>query len=140
MDFIEQSQKNMKNKTDVLDTTVSINFIEQSKKNTKKYNSYSKEIKKIIPLLKEVTAAAGVGGFVGRKGMGIDALFAGPFHPKFSELEKLLKQQLKDRKKLKIQIVSNLIQLVVGIKLIQNLLNWHMKNYLLVLKQLNNLI
>ena len=61
----------------------------------------SKKKKKPVPLLKEVTGGT-VAGYVGGKGMGIDALFAGPFHPDSghgSENEKVLKQQLKDRKK-----------------------------------------
>ena len=60
-------------------------------------------------LMKQVRGGA-VGGFVGGKGMGIDALFAGPFHPDSghgSENEKLLKKQLKDRRKLRKDIESN---------------------------------
>jgi hypothetical protein len=97
MNFIEQSQKNMKDKTDVLETKVSTNFIEQSKKNTKKYSYSSKEIKKIIPLLKEVTAAAGAAGFTGAAGGDVDQLFAGPFHPVFGQIIDLLGKQLEDR-------------------------------------------
>jgi NCAIR mutase (PurE)-related protein len=48
--------------------------------------------------MKEVSGG-GVAGFVGGKGMGIDALFAGPFHPDYNEVDNTLKQQLKDRKK-----------------------------------------
>ena len=49
-------------------------------------------------LIKEVSGGA-VAGFIGGKGMGIDALFAGPYHPDYNEVDKLLKKQLKDRKK-----------------------------------------
>ena len=49
-------------------------------------------------LIKEVSGGS-VGGFVGGRGMGIDALFAGPYHPDYNEVEQTLKQQLKDRKK-----------------------------------------
>ena len=49
-------------------------------------------------LMKEVSGG-GVAGFVGGKGMGIDALFAGPYHPDYNEVDNTLKQQLKDRKK-----------------------------------------
>ena len=76
-----------------------MNFIEQSEKNIKRHMYYSKDKKKLVPSLKEVTVGGGVGGFVGRKGMGIDSLFAGAYHPEYGEIEKLLKQQLKDRKK-----------------------------------------
>ena len=48
MDFIEQSQKNINDKLDVLERKISKNFIEQSKKNTKKYNSSIKEIKEVL--------------------------------------------------------------------------------------------
>jgi hypothetical protein len=67
-----------------------MSFIDDSEKNVSK------------AVLKEVSAGAGVGGFTGRAGMGIDALFAGPFHPDSgngSQIEKLLKQQIEDRKK-----------------------------------------
>ena len=59
--------------------------------------------------LKEVSGG-GVAGFVGGKGMGIDALFAGPYHPDSghgSENEKLLKKQLKDRKEKRKDIESS---------------------------------
>ena len=59
--------------------------------------------KNIERLMKEVTGGS-VAGFVGRSGMGIDQLFSGPFHPDSghgSENEKLLKQQIKDRKKIR---------------------------------------
>ena len=49
-------------------------------------------------LIREVSGGS-VGGFVGGKGMGIDALFAGPYHPDYNEIDNILKQQLKDRKK-----------------------------------------
>jgi len=97
MDFIEQSQKNINNKLDVLETKISKNFIKQSEKNTKKYNSSVKEIKKIIPLLREVTAAIGAAGFTGAAGGEVDKLFSGPFHPVFGQIEDLLGKQLKDR-------------------------------------------
>ena len=62
-----------------------------------------------LQLMKEVSGGS-VGGFVGGKGMGIDALFAGPYHPDSghgSENEKLLKKQLKDRRKLRKDIESS---------------------------------
>ena len=62
-----------------------------------------------LQLMKEVSGGS-VGGFVGGKGMGIDALFAGPYHPDSghgSENEKLLAKQLKDRKKLRKDIESS---------------------------------
>ena len=77
-----------------------MSFIDDSGHNVKKYNSSFKEEKKSLPLLKEVTGG-GVAGFVGGKGMGIDALFAGPFHPDSgygSKNKELLAKQLKDRK------------------------------------------
>ena len=75
-----------------------MNFIDNSKQNVKKYTSSFKERKKSTLSLKEVSGGS-VGGFVGGKGMGIDALFAGPFHPDYNEVEQTLKKQLKDRKK-----------------------------------------
>ena len=45
-------------------------------------------------LLKEVTAASAVGTFTGRAGDHIDQKFAGPFHPEFAQLKKLLKKQV----------------------------------------------
>ena len=86
-----------------------MNFIDDSKQNVKKYNSSFKERKKSTLSLKEVSGG-GVAGFVGGKGMGIDALFAGPYHPDSghgSENEKLLAKQLKDRKKLRKDIESS---------------------------------
>ena len=62
-----------------------MSFIEQSEQNVDR-------------LMKEVSGG-GVAGFVGGRGMGIDALFAGPYHPDYNEVDKLLKKQLKDRKK-----------------------------------------
>ena len=46
----------------------------------------------------ETTAAGGVGGFVGRGGKEIDQLFAGPYHPDYSEIEQILQWQIEDRK------------------------------------------
>jgi len=57
-------------------------------------------------LIKEVSGGS-VGGFVGGKGMGIDALFAGPYHPDYNEVDKLLKKQLKDRKEKRKDIESS---------------------------------
>ena len=54
--------------------------------------SYDKNKKK--HLLKEVTATGAAGTFVGRSGNYIDDKFAGPFHPEFSELKKLLIKQV----------------------------------------------
>ena len=73
-----------------------MSFVDDSEKNVKR-------------LMKEVSGG-GVAGFTGRAGMGIDALFAGPYHPDSghgSENEKLLKKQLKDRKKLRKDIESS---------------------------------
>jgi hypothetical protein len=78
-----------------------MSFIDDSGHNIKKYNSSFKEEKKSLPLLKEVTGGS-VGGFVGGRGMGIDQLFAGPFHPDSghgSKNKQLLMKQLKDRRK-----------------------------------------
>ena len=78
-----------------------MSFIDESKQNIKKYNSSFKERKKPSLSLKEVTGGS-VAGFVGGKGMGIDALFAGPFHPDSgygSKNKQLLTKQLKDRRK-----------------------------------------
>ena len=86
-----------------------MSFIDDSEKNTRKYNSSFKERKKSSLSLKEVSGGS-VGGFVGGKGMGIDALFAGAYHPDSghgSQNEKLLAKQLKDRKKLRKDIESN---------------------------------
>ena len=65
--------------------------------------------KNINRLMKEVSGGS-VGGFVGGKGMGIDALFAGPFHPDSghgSQIKKLLAKQLKDRKEKRKDIESS---------------------------------
>ena len=59
-----------------------MSFIEDSIENVKRQ------------LMKEVSGGS-VGGFVGGKGMGIDALFAGPYHPDYNEIDNILKQQLK---------------------------------------------
>ena len=48
-------------------------------------------------LIREVSAGA-VGGFVGGHGKEIDQLFAGPYHPDYSEIEQILQWQIKDRK------------------------------------------
>jgi len=77
-----------------------MSFIDDSGQNVKKYNSSFKEENKSLPLLKEVTGG-GVAGFVGGRGMGIDALFAGPYHPDSghgSKNKQLLMKQLKDRR------------------------------------------
>ena len=86
-----------------------MSFIDDSGKNVKNYNSSFKEEKKSLPLLKEVTGG-GVAGFVGRAGMGIDALFAGPYHPDSghgSKNKQLLMKQLKDRKEKRKDIESS---------------------------------
>ena len=60
-------------------------------------------------LMKEVSGG-GVAGFVGGKGMGIDALFAGPYHPDSghgSQNKQLLAKQLKDRKEKRKDIESS---------------------------------
>ena len=74
-----------------------MSFIDDSKKNVKKYTSSFKEKKRPTLSLKEVSAGA-VGGFVGRHGKGIDQLFAGPYHPDYSEIEQILQWQIEDRK------------------------------------------
>ena len=64
-------------------------FLDDSEKNVK------------LQLMKE-SSGGSVGGFVGGKGMGIDALFAGPYHPDSghgSKNKQLLAKQLKDRRK-----------------------------------------
>ena len=76
-----------------------MSFIDDSEQNMEKYTLSIKEENKSLPLLKEVTGG-GVAGFVGGAGMGIDALFAGPFHPDSghgSKNKQLLQKQLKDR-------------------------------------------
>jgi hypothetical protein len=79
-----------------------MNFIEKSEKNVKRHIYSYGDKKKSVPSLKEVTAGAGVGGFVGRGGHEIDQLFAGGFHPDSghgSQNKQLLAKQIKDRKK-----------------------------------------
>ena len=56
--------------------------------------SYQKNKKK--HLLNEVSVAGAVGTFVGGAGNIIDQLFAGPYHPEFGDLEKLLDKQIED--------------------------------------------
>ena len=78
-----------------------MSFIDDSEKNIKKYTSSFKERKKPTLSLKEVSGG-GVAGFTGRAGRGIDALFAGAFHPDSghgSQNEKLLTKQVSDTKK-----------------------------------------
>ena len=73
-----------------------MSFIEQSEQNVDR-------------LMKEVSTG-GVAGFVGGKGMGIDALFAGPYHPDSgygSKNKQLLAKQLKDRKEKRKDIESS---------------------------------
>ena len=73
-----------------------MSFIEQSEQNVDR-------------LMKEVSGGS-VGGFVGGKGMGIDALFAGPYHPDSgygSKNKQLLAKQLKDRKEKRKDIESS---------------------------------
>ena len=48
-------------------------------------------------LLDEAVATGAVGGFVGRKGQGVDDLFAGGFKPDEGELKDLFKQQIKHK-------------------------------------------
>ena len=61
-----------------------MSFIDKSEKNVRR-------------VMKEVTGGD-VAGFTGRAGVGIDSMFAGPFHPEYMELEKTLEKQVKDRK------------------------------------------
>ena len=61
-----------------------MSFIDKSDKNVKR-------------VMKEVTGGD-VAGFTGRAGIGIDNMFAGPFHPEYMELEKTLEKQITDRK------------------------------------------
>ena len=73
-----------------------MSFIEQSEQNVNR-------------LMKEVSGG-GVTGFIGRAGMGIDAIFAGPYHPDSghgSKNKQLLTKQLKDRRKLRKDIESS---------------------------------
>ena len=64
-------------------------------------NFLDKAEKNVDRLMKEESGGS-VAGFVGGAGMGIDALFAGPFHPDSgygSKNKQLLAKQLKDRRK-----------------------------------------
>ena len=56
--------------------------------------SYQKNKKK--HLLSEVSVAGAAGTFVGGAGNIIDQLFAGPYHPEFGDIEKLLDKQIED--------------------------------------------
>ena len=66
-------------------------------------------------LLKEVSAGAAVGGFVGRSGMDVDTLFGGGFHPEFGKLKDLLQQQLDDRETLRKWMIDQIGKENVGI-------------------------
>ena len=71
--------------------------------------SFIDDSEKNIKYIKEQTGGS-VAGFVGRAGMGIDALFAGPFHPDSchgSENKQLLQKQLKDRREQRKDIESD---------------------------------
>ena len=59
--------------------------------------SYLDDSEKNVEFMVEVTAAAGGGAHAGRRGHGIDDLFAGPFHPDYNEVGQTLKKQVKDR-------------------------------------------
>ena len=64
-------------------------------------NFLDKAEKNVDRLMKEESGGS-VAGFVGGAGMGIDSLFAGPFHPDSgygSKNKQLLAKQLKDRRK-----------------------------------------
>ena len=67
-----------------------MSLLETYNKNREKH-SVKKKVKNLI---KEVSAAAGVGTFTGRAGNYIDRKFAGAFHSEFGELEDLLKLQV----------------------------------------------
>ena len=54
--------------------------------------SYKKNKKK--NLLSEVSVAGAAGTFVGQKGDVIDRVFAGPYHPEFGRIKKLLYKQV----------------------------------------------
>ena len=56
--------------------------------------TYDKNKKK--HLLNEVTATGAAGTFIGGAGNIIDQLFAGPYHPEFGDIEKLLDKQIED--------------------------------------------
>ena len=61
-----------------------MNLLETYDKNKKKH------------LLNEVTATGAAGTFIGGAGNIIDQLFAGPYHPEFGDIEKLLDKQIED--------------------------------------------
>ena len=64
--------------------------------------SFLDKAEKNVDRLMKEEGGGSVAGFVGGAGMGIDALFAGPFHPDSgygSKNKQLLKKQLKDRRK-----------------------------------------
>ena len=86
-----------------------MSFIDKTEQNVKKYNSSFKERKKPTLRLKEQTGGS-VAGFVGGKGMGIDTLFAGPYHPDSghgSKNKQLLLKQLKDRREKRKDLTSD---------------------------------
>ena len=71
--------------------------------------SFIDDSEKNMEYIKEQTGGA-VAGFVGRAGMGIDDLFAGPFHPDSghgSQNKQLLQKQLKDRREQRKDIESD---------------------------------
>ena len=71
--------------------------------------SFIDDSEKNIKYIKEQTGGS-VAGFVGRSGMGVDALFAGPFHPDSghgSQNKQLLQKQLKDRREQRKDIESD---------------------------------
>ena len=59
--------------------------------------SFIDDSKKNVEFMVEVTAGTGGGAHAGRRGHGIDDLFAGPFHPDYNEVGQTLKKQVKDR-------------------------------------------
>ena len=71
--------------------------------------SFIDDSEKNVEFIKEVSGGA-VGGFVGRAGMGIDRLFAGPYHPDSghgSKNKQLLLKQLKDRREKRKDLTSD---------------------------------
>ena len=71
--------------------------------------SFIDDSEKNVEFIKEVSGGA-VGGFVGRSGMGIDRLFAGPYHPDSghgSKNKQLLLKQLKDRREKRKDLTSD---------------------------------
>ena len=71
--------------------------------------SFINDSEKNVEFIKEVSGGA-VGGFVGRAGMGIDRLFAGPYHPDSghgSKNKQLLLKQLKDRREKRKDLTSD---------------------------------